>query len=551
MAVVVARQKDSPSGPVTTSARILQYGYASGRVVGPAIAVPPDIVSVAYSAAGRRLIVVATGTTIVFDARTGHRVRSYPVGGVSAAVSPGGDTVGISAADGSVRFLNLATGRVTLGTGAHTGGAVVEDFTPSGKTLITSGNDSKTLLWNVAAHTIRQTLAGHAGPIHSQAISADGSTLYTGSLDTNVLAWDLTGRRGLVPSLMAAKTDASLQTWSLAISPDNKTIAVGSTSGVVNLWDIKTLRKIQSFPAVPGMVTALSFGPGGRSLLVAGDTPQPHRAWLHIWGLGPHPQLLRSLRGLQWITWATWSPDSKTVAAVGYQLSQNPQRAGVVAEWDASTGLPLGPPVVVNGGAPVDVSFAPHRDTVAVTGFNGATEVLDPAKRTVESRFTVPGPYSFGVTFSPDGTKLATSDWSGSVALWNPKTGKPLGQIPDPSQTPTASVAWSPDGQTIAVTDGDQTLRLFDVATRQELGPPFPLATPQGPNTNPYATYAAFTPGGANVVVTNDTGQTWIFPATLKAWEAHACAVANRNLTPAEWQEFVTGIPYRQLCPAT
>jgi len=52
-------------------------------------------------------------------------------------------------------------------------------------------------------------------------------------------------------------------------------------------------------------------------------------------------------------------------------------------------------------------------------------------------------------------------------------------------------------------------------------------------------------------VVTNDTGQTWIFPATLKAWEAHACAVANRNLTPAEWQEFVTGIPYRQLCPAT
>src|SRR5262249_22698570 len=205
--------------------------------------------------------------------------------------------------------------------------------------------------------------------------------------------------------------------------------------------DMKTLRKIQSFQAVPGMVTALSFGSGGRSLLVAGDTPQPGRAWLRIWRLGPHPRLLRSMRGLQRIFWATWSPDGKTAAAVGYQLNQNPQRAGVVAEWDASTGRPLGPPVVVNGGAPEDVSFAPRGATVAVTGINGVTEVLDPAKRTVKSRFTVPGPYSFGVTFSPDGSKLATSDWSGSVDLWNPKTGQMLGQpIPDPSQSVTTSV---------------------------------------------------------------------------------------------------------------
>ena len=551
MAVVVVRQIPAPTGPtVTTLARIVQYGYPGGRVAAPVIAVPSDSAGVAYAAGGRRLVVVAPGATIVFDARTGRRIRSYPVGGVSAAVSPDGNTVGIGGADGSVRFLDLATGKVTLGTGAQAGGAVVEGFTPDGKTLITSGNDSKTLLWDVAAHTIRQTLAGHAGPIHAQAISADGATLYTGSFDANVLAWDLTGRRGLFPSFIAAQTDPSLQTFSLAISPDSKTVAVGSTSGVVNLWDMQTLQKIQSFQAIPGEVTALSFGSGGRSLLVAADTPQPHRAWLRIWTLGPHPRLLRSMRGPQHITWAAWSPDSKTVAAVGWQLNQNPQRAGVVTEWDASTGRPLGPPVVVHGGAPVDVSFAPHGDTVAVTGINGVTEVLDPARRTVQSRFTVPGgTVSFGVTFSPDGSTLATSDWSGSVDLWNPKTGNPLGQIPDPSQTPTASVAWSPDGQTIAVTDGDQTLRLFDVATRQELGPPFPLRTQQG--TSAYATYAAFTPDGANVVVTTDTGQTWIFPATLKAWEAHACAVANRNLTPAEWQQFLPGTPYRQLCPAT
>ncbi len=554
MAVVVTRQINFATGtPKTTSAHIVQYGYASGRAAGPAIAVPKTVAGLAYAAGGRRLVVVARTATIVVDARTGRRLRSYPVGGGSAALSPDGATVATGGNDGSVRFLDLATGKVTLGIGAHSGIAFVGGFTPNGKTLITSGNDGKAFLWDVATHRIRQVLAGHAGSIHAQAISADGHTLYTGSFDSNVLAWDLTGRRGFAPSFTAAKTNPSVGAFSLAISPDSTTVAVGSTSGAVNLWDIKTPRKVQSFQAIPGAVTALAFGPGGRSLLVAGDTPKPHRAWLRIWRLGPHPQLLRSMRGLQYITWAAWSPDRKTVAAVGYQLNQNPYRAGMVAEWDASTGRPLAPPVLVTGGAPVDVSFAPHGTTVAVAGYNAVAEVLDPARRTVESRFSVRGStYVFGLTFSPDGSKLATTDWSGSVDLWNPKTGKMLGgPIPNPSQSVPASVAWSPDGRTIAITDGDQTLRLFDVATRQEIGPPFPLGRQEEPITTLYDTHAAFTPDGANVVVTDNTGRTWIFPATLKAWEARACAVANRNFTRTEWKQFLPGTPYRQLCPAT
>jgi len=79
---------------------------------------------------------------------------------------------------------------------------------------------------------------------------------------------------------------------------------------------------------------------------------------------------------------------------------------------------------------------------------------------------------------------------------------------------------------------------------RTEIGPPFQFAMGQ-PNLNPYA---AFTPDGKDVIVSDDTGRTWVVPVTLGAWAATACRVAGRNLTHAEWKECLPGRPYRRFC---
>jgi hypothetical protein len=31
-------------------------------------------------------------------------------------------------------------------------------------------------------------------------------------------------------------------------------------------------------------------------------------------------------------------------------------------------------------------------------------------------------------------------------------------------------------------------------------------------------------------------------------WEGAACAVANRSLTPEEWEKYMTGLPYAPRC---
>jgi WD40 repeat protein len=87
----------------------------------------------------------------------------------------------------------------------------------------------------------------------------------------------------------------------------------------------------------------------------------------------------------------------------------------------------------------------------------------------------------------------------------------------------------------------DGSLRLWDVATRKLIGAPL-LASSTGGSVH-------FFPDGRHVLATfaNGTGVVWdVDPA---AWKARACSVAGRNLTRAEWTQFLGRRAYRRVCP--
>ena len=67
------------------------------------------------------------------------------------------------------------------------------------------------------------------------------------------------------------------------------------------------------------------------------------------------------------------------------------------------------------------------------------------------------------VSFSPDGSTLATGNWDGTVRLWDAETGALRNTLPAQG-APVRSVSFSPDGSTLASASG-RTVSLWDVAT--------------------------------------------------------------------------------------
>jgi WD40 repeat protein/class 3 adenylate cyclase len=543
----------SPSG--SSQGSIVQFGYPSGRIVGPVIRTArgpgPN-----YVANGRRLVEFGTRTD-VFDARSGRLLHSFPVSSDadSAAASLDGDTAVFGGSDGSVRFLDLHTGVVRTGIGAHTGGVGPVAFTPDGKTAFSGGvEDAKVFEWDVTTGRITQTLAGHATTVHDAIVSTDGSRLFTGSFDHTVLEWDLTGLNGFGATFQAAPQDPSIQDFNEAVSPDGSTLAVGGIDGRVHLWDIGTDRRLETFKAVPAIVTSLSYTSDGE-LLVSGEASDYASSYVRLWRLDPRPTLVRSMQPVMpFVAWATISGDGRFAAASGILSSSDPNHTGAVVEWDTRTGKPIAPPTrTAQGKFASSLSFGTSDDVVAAAGYVGA-QVLDPGTRSVVDAIQPPTNFVSGVAYSPDGSTIASVDFNGFLRLTNATTGQLVRPAFAISQVGLNSVGWSPDGRTVVTSDWNGAVRLTDVTTGREIGPPFQVAEPDAPFKGQSYGFTQwwltqFTPDGQNIAVSDDTGRAWIFPVSLGAWETQACQVANRNFTSAEWAQFLPDLPYQQVCP--
>jgi WD40 repeat protein len=357
-------------------------------------------------------------------------------------------------------------------------------------------------------------LGGPTGGPVGATFAPDGASVETMPDFTGPPAeWDPSTGRSLGPFLTGVPLGSGCENtqscpgW--ALSPDGALVAIGRPDGTVEIWD--AARTIQKTTFKTGQQRpAVTWRPHGR-LLATGGTGGTLALWdatdpAHVINLtranapgfsadsGPTP---------------TFSPDGKLLAAFGY------------------------PSLNGSGVSSVDLLAVPSLHPVQLlhvgTGF-----VVSPA-------------------FSPDSKEFAVSviDVSsayGRVMAWDTASGAQRATLQLPYQPVgvafVARGAWLATAEVAAgLPDDLSRVDLWDAVTLQPIGDPIKVRGDAG-------LLATDRPGGYRFASgsVSPLGTPMVWDVDPAHWDAMACRIAGRNLTRAEWNEYLPGRPYQQTC---
>jgi WD40 repeat protein len=204
--------------------------------------------------------------------------------------------------------------------------------------------------------------------------------------------------------------------WTLAFSPAGGHVVSVSRDGAATVRDAGTGIKAYTLQGHTGLITDAAFSPDGTRLAVGGSG---EKIWL-------------------------WDVATRTL-----------ERTFV---------LPVG------GGA--TLAFSPDGRFLAAGGAQDCTvRIVEVASGHVSKVFPGHTEPIGELTFSPDGTRLASTSYDGTVRLWPLSDGSPgsPAQMLQGHAGPVYAAAFSPDGRTLATGGHDGAVRLWDIATAQEV----------------------------------------------------------------------------------
>jgi WD40 repeat protein len=470
--------------------------------------------------------------------------------------------------------MNLTSGRLRSAHDRHANAQGVWSiaFTPNGRAAVSTSADHTAIVWDVRSGDEREVLTGHTDIVVSQAISEDGQTLYTGSADGTVIAWDLGGRRRLGQELpFSPEYPANIfslgsatgpQPTSVAVSPNGRLLALSPGHGLVRIWNLETLRP--EGPPLRGFTEGdltypnggaqdLAFSPSSRLLAAGGGFGSP----IIIWNVATGG-IVRTLRPPNPVACRRMALSVRLVnptcpAGAGLAFSPNGRTLadgdainGALL-WDLKAGTFTRLPVR-RGDSVLSLAYSPDGTHLVTIDHQDRGVLWDVAHRHRIASFPAQRANLWGpinVAFSRDGNRFATASGN-TIVLRSGSTGKPVAKPISLANAYGGALALSADGSTLAVIAGDG-VELWDTSTRTEIGAALPGAPLQ--NANPGGPgNLLFTPDGHRVIIVNPDGHATIWNFAPSAWKAKACQIAGRNLTEAEWRQFLPDRTYQPVC---
>jgi WD40 repeat protein len=566
---------------------------------------------VAFSPDAARLATANADRVTLWDAATGRQLvefRSFHLGDANGvAWSPDGRRLAICGSEGNTVIMDTI-GRELLSLRGHNDSVNNVKWSPDGRWLATASSDRTTKVWDAASGKELRALHGHAGPVESVAWSPDARFLATASLDGTARLWDtLKGFeiRTIIRDLGPV--------YAVAISPDERYLATASDDSIVRVFDLPAGKEVaglrhqsavhavafrpdgwfvatgsgdgaQLFKAVrqkgvsrlaqESTVSLVAFSPDGRSIATVGEDASVRvfeaSTGREVRVLGVEPSSSKSSPPA--VLALAFSPDGRYLikggvdnvarvfeVASGKEVSRlthnGPVDAlafsrdelsiatgsddGTVRVWELVTGRPL--LSLRHERAVFALAFSPDGHYLVTGSADNTARVFEARSGKEVFRLSQGGPVSV-LAFSPDGHYLVTGGADNTARIFDVRRSKEVSRLIN--RSPISALVFSPNGQYLAAGSGDGTARVFEAASSKEVSRLSYLGA---------VLAAAFSSDGRKLVVTSRNSEGGISIRTDLLCPddliAEACSKLTRNLTGAEWKQYVSEEPYRETCP--
>lgn len=271
--------------------------------------------------------------------------------------------------------------------------------------------------WRYLRHAIRpdphRSLAGHRDLVTGLAVSPDGRRIVSVSSDgwLQEQAWSAGGDPEQRHAL-------GFHASSLALHPDGQHLAVGGDTAHGGVLLDRAGQILANLPA--GYLQRVTFSPDGRWLLVGQSTG---------WNGDPGPLLVCDAHGREVGRLAEAGAQAVFAPIAGWLATGSWQGRIRLWRWSEAAGVGTGVPEPTR-----------ERD-------------LEPAGKVL------------ALGFSPDGTRLASSNEAGDLQIWDVANGREVRRVAAALSGFPRCVAFSPDGRWLVTGGDDRLLRVRDSAT--------------------------------------------------------------------------------------